>query len=222
MTVAIREFATADDLVAAVVDTVLHSDLSHGVALTGGRVGTRVSLALLDAIKATAHSREAGVEATHFWFSDERYLPHGDSQRNDTALLTHAHESSVVTIESVLGPRDASTIDMAALDYQTRLHAVGMPKVAVVSIGPDGHVASIFPGHALHRATDASVRAITDSPKPPPVRVTWTLPLLHQCETLLLLAAGDDKREIVQRVLAGDASLPATDLIGNSATLFIA
>lgn len=222
MTFVVREFATADDLVAAVVETVLNCDLSHGVALTGGRVGTRVSLALMDALEAAAQARHPGAEPTRFWFTDERYLPLGDPERNDTAVRNRTHNPAVVKVESVVGAKESGDIEKAALDYHARLHGAGVPKVAVVSIGPDGHVASIFPSHPLHKNSDAAVCAIVDSPKPPPMRVTWTLPLIRQCPTLLLLAAGTDKKEIVQRVLAGDESLPATGLIGNSATLFIA
>lgn len=226
----VRRFAGTSDLVSAAIDEVLRSDLSRGVALTGGRVGTEVSLALIAALESTraAHSGTGGswTGPVRLWFSDERFLQLGDPDRNDTPVLARtasAPESArAVTVESVLGPEASPSADAAARDYEQRLRAVGVPQVAIVSIGPDGHVASVFPHHALLRETAAGVRSISDSPKPPPTRVTWTVPLLMQCPRLLLLAAGADKDDAVQAVLAGDESLPATRLLGPNASLFIA
>ena len=226
----LRRFERADDLVSAVVDEVLTSDLSHGVALTGGRIGTQVSLAMVDALAAArGDSVSGGAAATgpvRLWFSDERFLPLGDADRNDTPVLARvgsdAATADVLDVMSVLGPDGAATASGAAADYQARLASLGLPAVAVLSIGPDGHVASVFPGHALMSDEGCAVRAVHDSPKPPPVRVTWTLPLIASVSQVLLLAAGEDKREAVERVLAGDVSLPATRLLSAGATLFVA
>ena len=133
-----------------------------------------------------------------------------------------AATADVLDVMSVLGPDGAATASAAAADYQARLSSLGLPAVAVLSIGPDGHVASVFPGHELMSDEGCAVRAVHDSPKPPPVRVTWTLPLLASIPQVLLLAAGEDKREAVERVLAGDVSLPATRLLNAGATLFVA
>lgn len=220
----IREFDQTRDLVDAVVATVLEADLSHGVALTGGRVGTDVSLALVDALTSTS----AGAALTdlrlpiRLWFSDERFLAQGDTQRNDTAVRERIAHHANVHLESALGPDKCSSATASAADYQARLTHIGVPQVAVVSVGPDGHVASVFPGHRLMNENSAGVKAVTDSPKPPPERITWTLPLLQQVERLLVLAAGDEKRETVERMLAGDSTIPATALLGPQTTLFIA
>ena len=216
MTVAVRRFNSADELVAAVINEVTACDLATGVALTGGRIGTSVSLALCDALA------QRGAQGVPLWFSDERYLPGGDEQRNDTAVLSHVGAGHHVMVESVKGPDASASAQESAIEYESRLLSHGLPKVAILSIGPDGHVASIFPGHELFDVTTSGVCAITDSPKPPPTRVTWTLPLLAQCPSVFLLAAGPDKQEIVQRVLAGDASLPATTVATSAVGLFVA
>lgn len=84
--------------------------------------------------------------------------------------------------------------------------------VALLGLGEDGHVASLFPGHQLLEAAGV-VAALTDSPKPPKVRVTLTLPVLATASTTrVVLATGAAKRDALTRLLARDPSLPATRL----------
>lgn len=83
--------------------------------------------------------------------------------------------------------------------------------VALLGLGEDGHVASLFPGHpALQSA--GLVEAVRDSPKPPPVRLTLTLPLLKAARTTVILAMGEAKRAALLRLLRGDPGVPAAAL----------
>jgi len=75
-------------------------------------------------------------------------------------------------------------------------------------MGPDGHTASLFPGHPALDATEAPCVAVRDAPKPPPQRVTLTLPILRRASHTLLLATGTEKRDALARVVSGDDSLP--------------
>ncbi|NBU30994.1 MAG: 6-phosphogluconolactonase, partial [Actinobacteria bacterium] len=92
-------------------------------------------------------------------------------------------------------------------------------ELVILSIGPDGHIASLFPGHRLLRESAAAVVEITDSPKPPPQRVTWTLPLINCAKRVWLIAAGTEKDSMVQRVIAGDESIPASCVRGQEETV---
>jgi len=89
----------------------------------------------------------------------------------------------------------------------------GALDLALLGMGPDGHIASLFPGHPqMQPSTDASVQYIEDSPKPPPSRMTLSLSFLKNSSQNILVATGEAKREAILRVLAGDPALPASAL----------
>ena len=93
--------------------------------------------------------------------------------------------------------------------------ADGLPLFDVImcGMGPDGHTCSLFPGHPEVHVDDRLVVGMHDSPKPPPDRITFTLPLLHAARRLMLLVAGEEKREAMGRVAAGpDPATPASML----------
>jgi 6-phosphogluconolactonase len=149
------------------------------------------------------------------FFGDERCVPAGLPERNDRAareaLLDHVP----------IPPENVHTVDVDKRDpagrYEAELwEAFGVPlgvvprfDLVLLGMGPDGHVASLFPGHDALRVTKRLVVRIAGSPKPPPERVTFTLPLLNAARTVLLVASGAAKRDAVARVRAGDASVPA-------------
>lgn len=210
----LHRFNTAASAIQAVVDRIV-AQSPHAVGLTGGRAGAQITEQLV--------SRWPDGEPLVMWHTDERFLPLGDDDRNDTVALAAVEErdDTLIRVESVLGPDAGVDVSASAADYAARLDRAGVPQMAVLSVGPDGHVASLFPGHRLSTATAATVAPIEDSPKPPASRVTWTLPLLLRCPTLLLVAVGTDKADAVSRVIAGDDSLPATAVYSAGAELYV-
>ena len=202
--------ASSDEVIARVLALVNAVPEGGNVAVTGGRMGQRIN----STIVADAGRR------LNLWFSDERFLPSADSDRNDFAL----HTTATVSINSAQGSDQAATAAQSALEYQGRVLAAvaehGLA-LAVLSVGDDGHVASLFPGSPVCKDTHAGVVAVVDSPKPPPERVTWTLPLINRAEHVVVMAVGSEKAEIAARVLAGDMTLPAALVQGRvRSTLF--
>ena len=91
----------------------------------------------------------------------------------------------------------------AALDNEFE----GGLDVTLLGLGEDGHIASLFPGHAWN-ARHATVLLVTDSPKPPSTRITLTRTMLQTASTHIVFAVGAAKRGAIARLLAGDPDLP--------------
>ncbi len=180
------------------------------VVLTGGTVG----IAVLAEIDASPLRDAVDWTGVHLWWGDERFLPTGDPERNETqaraALLdrlpipaAHVHPmpaADVVTDPETSAARYAATLADLAPDGS----AVPAFDVVLLGVGPDGHLASLFPGHPALDVADRSVVGVRDSPKPPAERVTLTFPALAQAAELWFVTAGEGKAPAVARALAGD------------------
>lgn len=147
-----------------------------------------------------------------FW-GDERAVPPDDADSNFALaerLLIQPAGIPATSVHRV--PGDQRPLLEAADSYsQTLLDVLGTPPrldVVLLGLGPDGHVCSLFPDHAVLRAS-GWVAAVNDSPKPPPERITLTLDTLLHARTLVLAALGASKAPIVRQVLDDDATLPA-------------
>lgn len=173
------------------------------------------------------HSRRDDVDwsRVHFWWSDERFLPSGDPERNETgsreALLDH-----VPLDDSKVHPMPASgesnDLDGAAMAYAQELRDAGMPvfDISMLGMGEDGHCASLFPHHpALD--SDAVTIAITDSPKPPPERITFGYPTINNAREVWVIAFGVGKATAVKSYLEGAPveDIPSAGAQGQDLTL---
>ncbi|OGQ18431.1 MAG: 6-phosphogluconolactonase [Deltaproteobacteria bacterium RBG_16_71_12] len=147
----------------------------------------------------------------HVFFGDERCVPpdHADS---NYALAARTLLSRVplpgANIHRMRGEIEPAA---AAAEYRATLHEVagGALDVVHLGMGPDGHVCSLFPGHAL-LASDRAVDAVVDSPKPPAARVTLTLRALAEARALWFIVVGAAKADAVRAALLDPASsLPA-------------
>lgn len=147
----------------------------------------------------------------HLFWGDERYLPLDDEEScyrlaNDTLISkvsipaeqVHAFETDLADPQTAADRYTQTLRDYFGAD-QARFDLV------LLGMGPDGHTASLFPGHASLNADEATwVVVERDSPKPPPLRLSLTLPLLNQARTIVFLVTGDDKAERLQEVLQSD------------------
>jgi len=119
---------------------------------------------------------------------------------------------------------DAPDAEAGASAYSQaiRTHGSGGFDVLMLGIGPDGHCASLFPGHLALGVDDRVAVAVLDSPKPPPHRITLTLPALNRSRAVWFLASGDGKADAVAKALVpGDvADIPARGVTGVDETVW--
>ncbi|HKV89416.1 MAG TPA: 6-phosphogluconolactonase [Candidatus Dormibacteraeota bacterium] len=129
-------------------------------------------------------------------FGDERCVPPGHPESNyrmaKESLLDKVAPAAVYRMPAELGPDEAAGL------YAHVVAAVAPLDVVTLGVGEDGHTASLFPGHEALRAGGLAV-GIRDSPKPPPQRVTLTLPALQSARRVIILATGAGKAEAVAR-----------------------
>jgi 6-phosphogluconolactonase len=149
---------------------------------------------------------------THLFQVDERIAPAGDAARNLThireSLLAHA-PLPATNLHAM--PVEAADLEAAARSYEAALRDVaGAPAVldlAHLGLGPDGHTASLVPGDAVLRVTDADVGLTATYMGHR--RMTLTYPMLNRARRILWLATGGEKSEMLARLRAADASIPA-------------
>lgn len=144
---------------------------------------------------------------------DERHLPtDGDGpdglrpEHNLRSLREHWIDRAH-TPPAVLSMVRPGSLDEARFAVTEDVVQLGGLDVVLIGLGPDGHVASLFPGHAGLDATSGCI-AISDSPKPPPERLTLTMDLLAGAADCVLVATGSGKADVLARALEGDLSLP--------------
>jgi 6-phosphogluconolactonase len=212
---------------------LIDAQAEHGsasIVLTGGRIAERIYTALA----ASPASDAVAWDRVDLWWGDERFLPSGDPDRNETqirsALLGELPLATgrVHPMPASDGP-DGDNPEAGAVGYAEELATVAagrgeLPRfdVALLGIGEDGHVASVFPDHPL---VDPSrpVSAVRDSPKPPPVRTTLTLDALNTAHDVWILASGTEKADAVGQALAGadPTHVPAAGVRGARCTLWL-
>lgn len=142
---------------------------------------------------------------------DERCVPASEPDSNRGALVRLGLPAPG---EALPLWADGDASPEAAIERFTRRFArefAGGLDVALLGLGEDGHVASLFPGHAALAAAGAAV-FVADSPKPPPRRMSLTLAVLRATPLAVLMAAGAGKRAALRRVIRREAGLPTTAL----------
>jgi 6-phosphogluconolactonase len=229
----------ADDLAQAaaarLITTVVERQAASGsasICLTGGRIGT----AVLAAVAANPARDAVDWKRVDIWWGDERYLPNGDPERNETGAravlldLVEVDESRVHAVQTPL--ESGNDVEAAAAAYAAELARASRPDdhgpapafdVLMLGIGPDAHVASLFPEQpAIHDTR--SCAAVRGAPKPPPVRITLTFPTIGGAKEVWILASGAEKASAVRLALtegAGQFQVPAAGARGRERTLFL-
>ena len=205
---------------------------SASVVLTGGGIGTAV-LEEVAALAADPPREQVDWTAVDVWWGDERFVPAEDDERNEQSARRALLDAVGVPDGRVhaMPPSDGDFAqpEDAAAWYADQLASAApegreLPRfdVLLLGIGPEGHVASIFPDSpAAH--DERPVVAVRDCPKPPPTRVSLTFPAINSAEEVWLLVSGEGKAAAVARALAGAGAieLPAAGVHGTRATRWL-
>lgn len=195
------------------------------VALTGGTIADEIHRE----IARLAPGTEVDWTKVDFFWGDERFVPPDSEDRNARV----AHEDFLdrvgvdpARVHAVPSTADAPDVATAATSYAEVVRSVGAGRfhLVMLGVGPDGHVASLFPGSPHLDVDDAITLPVTDSPKPPPERVTLTFPALNRADEVWFVVSGADKAEAVGRALATPPAdlheIPAAGVRGEVETIW--
>lgn len=220
----IHRFADPDGLAQGVAERLVRTLISlqadgrvAQLCLTGGRIANR----MYGRFAQLAKGSDLAPNQLELWWGDERFLPSSDPDRNagpslellGSLGLSPSHTHSMPGSDGILDGAQAASTYAKELDDTVF-------DICLLGMGPDGHVASIFPNHPSSEPTTAKVIEVTDAPKLPAERISLTLPVLSKSQEVWLLVTGHDKAEAVAAAIAGDQSLPGGRVRGQLATRY--
>jgi 6-phosphogluconolactonase len=214
------------------VDTIQSAVAARGralIVLTGGGNG----IGLLKYLGTRA--QQIDWSRVHLFWGDERYVPEDDDERNEKqareALLDHIDiPPSQVHPMAASDGEFGNDLAAAALAYEQLLAANAAPgervpnfDVHLLGMGPEGHINSLFPDTPAVLETTRMVVAVEDSPKPPPQRITLTLPAIRRSREVWLMVSGAAKADAAAQAIGGapPVSIPAAGAVGLETTLWL-
>lgn len=189
----------------------------HGffsLALSGGSMVQVLAKALLG-------SEDVDLTKWRIAFADERLVPPDDAESTyglyEKGFLAQLSENRRPPAASVLAIDHTLPVNECAREYEKRLIGClseegGQPPafdLILLGMGPDGHTASLFPGHKLLQEQKCWVAPIADSPKPPAERITLTLPTINSAKQVAFVTGGGSKAPALKEILEGSSKLPA-------------
>jgi 6-phosphogluconolactonase len=193
------------------------------IALTGGSIAEAVHRE----VARLAPSSGVDWSRVVVWWGDERFVPRDDVERN--AGKARAEFLDVVGVDPANVHEMPSTDDAAdvhggagAHSDELHEHGSGEFEIVMLGVGPDGHVASLFPGHPALDVDDRIAVGVTDSPKPPSERISLTFPALNRTRSVWFLVSGEGKAQAVARALGGADrhEIPAAGVAGQEETIW--
>lgn len=188
---------------------------SAHIALTGGGIADKIHAE----VARQAPGAPVRWEMVDFWWGDERFVPRRDPRRNAMqarhTMLDHL-PLSPAQIHEIPSSDEADSPEAAAVMYSDLIRNAGADEfdVLMLGLGPDGHVASLMPHLPQLHVTGQVAVGVTDSPKPPPERVTLTFEALNRSRETWFVVSGDEKADAVRRALADDGSIEETPARG--------
>ncbi|WP_028660762.1 6-phosphogluconolactonase [Nocardioides insulae] len=193
------------------------------VGLTGGTIADAVHRE----IARLADGSGVDWGAVEFWFGDERFVEPDSPERNAgqaRAAFLDALEVPEHRIHAMPSTADAHDVDSGAATYAAEVRSQGQGHfdILMLGVGPDGHIASLFPGSPQLDVVSEVAVGVSDSPKPPPQRISLTFEALRRSRTVFFLVSGEAKAGAVASALAGDDvhETPAAGVTGTDETVW--
>lgn len=212
--------AAAGDRLVGAIDAALAARGRARIVLTGGGTG----IGLLRHV--AAHPAAIDWTRVEVFFGDERFVPADDDERNakqaGEALLNHI-AIPAGNVHAMAASDGDGDLDAAAAAYEQVLAGVDAFDVHLLGMGAEGHINSLFPHTAAVAETQRLVVGVPDSPKPPPRRITLTLPAVRRARQVWLVVSGAAKAEAVAAAVGGadPAEVPAAGAIGRDHTVWL-
>jgi len=225
---------TRDDLAVAVAGELVHrlveAQADGGVphlVLTGGSVADAVHRELTRLTEESEIGQEVDWSRVVFWWGDERFVEPASPDRNERqareAFLDQV-DVDPANVHPMPSTESAASAEAGAAAYadELRTHGSGTFEVVMLGLGPDAHVASLFPGFPQLDVDEIAV-AVHDSPKPPPDRISLTLPCLNRARSVWFVVSGEEKAGAVALALAEGTDVhdaPAAGVSGQNETIW--
>jgi len=216
----LRTFATLDQLANAAAEYV--SQLSAQAIAARGRFtvalsGGSLPKLLCPPLVAESLRNQVGWSSWHIFWADERCVPLTSPDSNYHSAREYLFDHVDIPPTQIYALVDSLDPAAAATVYQEKLAQVFQPTpnqlprfdLILLGVGEDGHTASLFPDHPLLDETERWVAPIFDSPKPPPKRITLTLPVINNARQVAFLTAGIGKAKALSQIMKITARLPA-------------
>jgi 6-phosphogluconolactonase len=215
--------AVAGELLARLADAQASGAVPQ-IALTGGSIADAVHREL------ARHSGSSEVDWSQVvvWWGDERFVAPDSPDRNAAqawaAFLSHVGVDPD-KVHEMPSTADTSDIEAGADAYSDTMRSLGSGEfdVVMLGVGPDGHIASLFPGFPQLDVDDRIAVPVTGSPKPPPERISLTYGALNRSKSVWFLVSGQEKSDAVARALADGTDLhdcPAAGITGPDETIW--
>jgi 6-phosphogluconolactonase len=212
--------AVAGELLSRLV-TAQEAGRTPQIALTGGSIADRLHLELA----RLSPGSDVDWSEVVVWWGDERFVGPASPDRNaGQARAAFLDVVGATRVHEMPSTESAATPDEGAAAYAEELHEHGSGEFEIVmlGVGPDGHIASLFPGQPTLDVEDRIAVGVTDSPKPPPERISLTFAALRRARSVWFLVSGDEKAGAVARALDGADlhDIPAAGVVGREETIW--
>lgn len=210
---ALIRFPNANELAQAVaaawsdeIAAASYANQAYHVALSGGRI----ALKLFPAVVELAKARNVALNHVHYFWADERCVPPDDPESNFRVARERLFGPLKIPSDQIhrIRGEESAYVATAKAESEIRrfapLNADGQPVLDLVwlGLGEDGHVASLFPGEIESVASSSSAyRAVTNSPKPPPQRITLSYTAIAAARQVWVLASGSGKQAALRESL---------------------
>lgn len=225
--VSTSDAALAGGVVRRLVPALAAAQQARGRAVLALTAGSIMEL-VWQVLAAEPTAVEVDWSKVDVVFGDERFVPDGTADRNDRPArdLCFGKPPFDAVGWYPMPPSDGEygdDLDAAAAGYAQTLAGLGTIDVVLLGIGPDGHCCSLFPNHPSASDDSATVIAVRESPKPPPLRVSLSFDGLNSAREVWVVASGAGKADAVAAALGGAerTAVPSAGARGTDKTLWL-